>query len=299
MSKIDILIRHSVIIQRLKRSPATLKEINQHLAQESDLTGNNLEVSDRTFTRDKADILSIWKINIECDKSNNRYYIETIDEHSSSIRLLDTFITTYAVNSTTGYSEFLQLENYAISGSENFHGLLHSIKNNLQIHILYQSYWSNTEVNRIVNPYLLKEFKNRWYLIGFDVEKQAIRTFALDRLKNLEITRKKFSFPVKEKPQHYFNNSFGIISKEEGEELKTIVLSFSEFQGKYIKSLPLHHSQKIVKDDEQGLIISLKIYPTYDFIKEILSHGDTVKVLEPQSLIDTIKETLTNSLNQY
>lgn len=299
MSKIDILIRHSVIIQRLKRSPATLKEINQHLARESDLTGYNLEVSDRTFTRDKADILSIWKINIECEKSNNKYYIETMDENTSSLRLLDTFITAYAVNSTTGYSEFLQLEDYAISGSENFHGILHAIKNNLQIHIFYQSYWSDTEVDRIINPYLLKEFKNRWYLIGLDVEKQAIRTFALDRLKNLEITRKKFSYPVGEKAQNYYNNSFGIISKEEGQELETIVLSFTEFQGKYVKSLPLHHSQKILKDDMQGLIISLKVYPTYDFIKEILSHGETVKVLEPKSLIDNIKKTLTRNLSQY
>lgn len=299
MSKIDILIRHSVIIQRLKRNPATLKEINQHLAQESDLTGYNLEVSDRTFTRDKADILSIWKINIECDKSNNKYYIYSMDENSSSLRLLDTFITAYAVNSTTGYSQFLQLEDYALSGSENFHGILHAIKNNLQIHIFYQSYWSDTEVDRIVNPYLLKEFKNRWYLIGLDVEKQAIRTFALDRLKNLEITKKKFSNPVGEKPQNYYSNSFGIISKEEGQELETIILSFSEFQGKYIKSLPLHSSQKVLKDDENGLIISLKVYPTYDFIKEILSHGDTVKVLEPESLVDTIKNTLKQSLNQY
>ncbi|MES2418293.1 MAG: WYL domain-containing protein [Bacteroidota bacterium] len=299
MSKIDILIRHSVIIQRLKRSPATLKEINEYLALESDLTGNNLQVSNRTFTRDKADILSIWKINIECEKSSNKYYIETMDENSSSLRLLDTFITAYAVNSTTGYSQFLQLEDYAKSGSENFHGILHAIKNNLQIHIFYQSYWSDTEVDRIVNPYLLKEFKNRWYLIGMDVEKQAIRTFALDRLKNLEITRKKFSYPVGEKPQNYYNHSFGIISKEEGQELETIVLSFTEFQGKYIKSLPLHHSQKILKDDMQGLIISLKVYPTYDFIKEILSHGETVKVLEPKSLIDTIKRTLAHSLSQY
>ena len=299
MSKIDILIRHSVIIQRLKKSPATLKEINEYLAKESELTGNNLEVSNRTFTRDKADILSIWKINIECEKSNNKYYIETMDENTSSLRLLDTFITAYAVNSTTGYSQFLQLEDYATSGSENFHGILHAIKNNLQIHIFYQSYWSDTEVDRIINPYLLKEFKNRWYLIGLDVEKQAIRTFALDRLKNLEITRKKFSYPVGEKPQNYYHNSFGIISKEEDQELETIVLSFTEFQGKYIKSLPLHHSQKIVKDDMQGLIISLKVYPTYDFIKEILSHGETVKVLEPKSLIDNIKKTLTRNLSQY
>ncbi len=233
MSKIDILIRHSVIIQRLKRSPATLKEINQHLAQESELTGHHLEVSDRTFTRDKIDILSIWRINLECDKSNNKYYIDSMDENSSSLRLLDTFITAYAINSTTGYSQFLQLEDYAVSGSENFHGILHAIKNNLQIQIFYQSYWSDTELDRIVNPYLLKEFKNRWYLIGLDVKKQAIRTFALDRLKNLEISRKKFTYPAGEQPQNYFHNSFGIISKQDGQELETIILSFSEFQGKY------------------------------------------------------------------
>ena len=115
----------------------------------------------------------------------------------------------------------------------------------------------------------------------------------------MEISRKKFTYPADEKPQNYFHNSFGIISKQDGQELENIVLSFSESQGKYVKSLPLHSSQKILKDDKDGLIISLKVYPTYDFLKEILSHGDTVKVLEPKSFVDIVKSRLMKSLSQY
>lgn len=299
MSKIDILIRHSIIVQRLKRSPATLKEINRALSREGEEKELELKVSARTFARDKSDIFSIWRINIECEKGTNKYYIETIDEGLPSFQLLDSFITAYAINSTQGYDQYVHLEDYVNNGAENFHGLLHAIKNKVQVHIFYQSYWSDTGLERIINPYFLKEFKNRWYLIGLDEGKQAIRIFGLDRIKNLTISRKKFSFPENEHPQNYFRDSFGIISKEEGQELETILLSFTTEQGKYIKSLPMHHSQQILKDDANGLIITLKVYATYDLIREILSHGDRVKVLEPKSLVNRIKKTLSESLNQY
>lgn len=299
MSKIDILIRHSIIVQRLKRSPATLKEINRALSREGEEKELELKVSARTFARDKSDILSIWRINIECEKSTNKYYIETMDEGLPSFQLLDSFITAYAINSTKGYDQYVHLEDYVNNGAENFHGLLHAIKNKVQVHVFYQSYWSDTGLERIINPYFLKEFKNRWYLIGLDEGKRAIRIFGLDRIKNLTISRKKFSLPENEQPQNYFRDCFGIISKEEGQELETILLSFTSEQGKYIKSLPMHHSQQILKDDVNGLMISLKVYATYDLIREILSHGDRVKVLEPKSLVSRIKKTLWESLNQY
>lgn len=299
MSKIDILIRHSIIIQRIRQNGATLKEINHALAKASEYEELELTVSARTFARDIHDISTIWKISIACEKGTNKYYIETIDEGLPSFQLLDSFITAYAINSTTGYNQYVHLEDYANNGAENFHGLLHAIKNKVQIHIFYQSYWSDIGLERIINPYFLKEFKNRWYLIGLDEGKQAIRIFGLDRIKNLTISRKKFSFPENEQPQNYFEDCFGIISKEEGQELATILLSFTTEQGKYIKSLPMHQSQQILKDDANGLIISLKVYATYDLIREILSHGDKVKVLEPKSLVNQIKNTLKQSLNQY
>ena len=78
-----------------------------------------------------------------------------------------------------------------------------------------------------------------------------------------------------------------------------IILSFNAFQGKYIKSLPLHETQQVLIDNKNELQIKLKLYVTHDFVMELLSFGDNVKVLKPQSLITEIKHAYQNALKQY
>ncbi len=94
-----------------------------------------------------------------------------------------------------------------------------------------------------------------------------------------------------------FKHSFGVIFENKPPE--KIVLEFSSFQANYIKSLPLHSSQKIISEDDGRCLIELYIYPTYDFIIELLSLADEVKVLEPKSLVDEVKQSLRNTLDNY
>lgn len=299
MSKREITLRHSAIIHKLKRAPSTLKEINEHLAKESALMEYNLNISARTFQRDIADILSIYNIIIECDKPKNRYYITDGENNELNMRMLEAFNIFTALNASIGLSEYLDVEQYAASGTEHFHGLLHAIKNNLQISIHYQSYHNDGTEIRTVQPYFLKEFKNRWYLIALDINKAAIRTFALDRIKTLEITKKKFNKNVSREAKSHFQNSFGIIAGEETEKLEPVLLSFNSFQGKYIKSLPLHPSQRIIKDNQSELQIELSVHTTFDLEMQILSYGENVKVISPISLKENIKKRFKNALAQY
>ena len=132
---------------------------------------------------------------------------------------------------------------------------------------------------------------------GFGVS-TAIKTFALDRLTTLDIT------PIKFKPspdfdiEEQFRYCFGIISPTD-EEPQEIILSFTPFQGKYIKSLPLHESQKILIDDKNELRIKLKLFVTHDLIMELLSFGDNMKVLQPDSLILHIRTAHKTAYQQY
>jgi len=299
MSKREITLRHTAIINKLKRSPATLKEINQHLINESELTGYELTVSDRTFQRDRQDILSLYNISIECDKSNNRYFIADTDDSALNNRMLEAFNTFNALSSSIGMSDYLEFESYSSTGTENFHGILHAVKNRLQLRIGYQSYWSDTEAERVVRPYFLKEFKNRWYLIAHDINKDAIRTFALDRIKSIEITRKKFNYPVNQQPRSYFKHCFGITAPDRSDPIEPIILSFNALQGKYAKSLPLHASQKILKDTDDGLVIQLNIHATFDFEMQILAYGENVEVLAPITLRNNIRDRIKRSLALY
>jgi len=183
-------------------------------------------------------------------------------------------------------------------GTENLYGLLHAIKNKFQIKFFYQKFWEDEISHRTVEPYALKEFKNRWYLLAKDGKDNNIKSFALDRLTNLEITNRAFEFPKTYNIEESYRYCFGIISPN-GEEPEEIVLSFDPFQGKYIKSLPLHESQHILIDNEDELRVQLKLCVTLDLIMELLSFGDNMKVLKPDTLTNEIKAAHQKAFEQY
>ena len=115
---------------------------------------------------------------------------------------------------------------------------------------------------------------------------------------DLEILNKKFNFPKDFDVTEHYRYCFGIISPN-GHQPKDVILSFNAFQGKYIKSLPLHDSQQILIDNEDELRIQLKLFITHDFFMELLSFGENLKVLKPQSLIDDLKSTVRNIQSIY
>jgi len=125
-----------------------------------------------------------------------------------------------------------------------------------------------------------------------------VKSFALDRLTNLEITKRYFQLPVEFDVNEHFRYCFGIISPN-GQKPQEVILSFDPHEGKYIKSLPLHESQLIIEDTEEALIIKLNLVGTHEFLMEILSHGNNVKVIKPENLVSEVKNTLKNALSQY
>jgi predicted DNA-binding transcriptional regulator YafY len=131
-----------------------------------------------------------------------------------------------------------------------------------------------------------------------DLKDQQIKSFAFDRLTELEINKKRFQPQQNFDVNEYYQFCFGIISPSD-HELQEVILSFDPFQGKYIKSLPLHETQEVLVDDEREVRIKLKIYMTHDFLMEILSHGENVKVIKPESLITSLKCSYKNALSQY
>jgi predicted DNA-binding transcriptional regulator YafY len=135
-------------------------------------------------------------------------------------------------------------------------------------------------------------------VLANDLKDNKVKSFALDRLTELEITNKKFQLPNNFNTNEHFKFSFGIISPN-GHEPQEVILSFDPFQGKYIKTLPLHESQVILKDNEQELLIKLCLYITHDFFMEVLSFGENVKVIQPVSLISDLKRTYKNVLKLY
>lgn len=298
MSKRESITRYSLIIKKLRKNPATFNEISEYLALESDLQDYNFTVSKRTFKRDIEDISSLYNIDIVYDFSRKVYFIDFDEEPEINERILEAFDTFNALNISDRLSDYIHFEKRRPQGTENLYGLLHAIKNKVQIGFSYQKFWEGTITARVVEPYALKEFRNRWYVLAKDLKDQKVKSFALDRLSELEITNRKFRLPADFNINDHFKYSFGIISPNE-QKPQEVVLSFDPFQGKYIKTLPLHHSQEILTDNEDELVIKLTLFVTFDFLMEVLSYGDNVKVIQPENLVKDVINTCKNVLELY
>lgn len=300
MSKKQFLKRYSLIINKLRKKGSSFEEIQKYLVDQSVNDEENYEISIRTFQREIKEIASTYGIVITYDRFQGVYEIVSDSNEERNDRLMESFEIIDALKISSNLSNHLILEKRKPLGTNNMNYLIHAIKNRNEASFFHTKYWEEEQENtlRKVQPLALKEARYRWYLIAKDLKDNRIKTFGLERITNLEITNKKFQLPVNYNPEETFHNSFGIISVDNKEPVK-IILSFSFEQGKYIKSLPLHHSQKELISTEEEYRIELLLHPTYDFVMELLSIGAQVKVLEPQSLKKEMIKKLEATLKQY
>jgi predicted DNA-binding transcriptional regulator YafY len=120
----------------------------------------------------------------------------------------------------------------------------------------------------------------------------------LDRLSELVVTNNRFNKPVDFDVNEFYRHSFGIIGPND-KQPEEVIISFTEHQGKYIKTMPLHHSQEILVDNEKELVVKLFMIISFDFEMELMSMADELKVIKPQSLIESLKSKAKRMLKRY
>lgn len=305
MSKRGYIARYLLIIKKLNSKQYTsFKELESFIDSQVEnyqYRDDTLDIgsSKRTFHRDKKEIKNLYGIDIEYSRKNKGYFINKKEgEILNFQRMIESFDIINSLELAHDFKSFIHLESRRPLGTENLYGILHAIKNRFKIIFVYQNFWDEEFSHRLVEPYALKEYRNRWYVIGKDENDNKIKTFALDRLSNLDFNKDKYQYPQNYSVEESFRYCFGVISPND-EKLEDIILSFTPFQGKYIKTLPLHHTQELLVDNEHETRIKLKLYPTHDFIMELLSFGNNVIVIEPQSLAEKIQEEHEKAFKRY
>lgn len=298
MSKQESIIRHRIIIQKLRTKPCTFQEISDKLEEESELHDQRFHISQRTFQRDLKEILTIYGTEIVYDRSLKAYKIINDEQDEYSERLFEAIDIYQVLNLNQSMADYIQFDTRKAMGSEHLSGLLYAIQNRYQVQFRYKKFTSEQAEVRIFEPYLLKEFRKRWYVFGYDIKRKEFRTFGLDRLYALNITQIKFQHPQDIDPITYFEDCFGIVGPSAGKAEK-ILLEFTEKQGNYIRTMPLHKSQEIIEETEEKMLVKLKLIPSYDFEMELLFYGDSVKVIEPKSLAEKLAERLKNAVQRY
>ncbi len=194
--------------------------------------------------------------------------------------------------------KFVQFETaHSIEGNEHLEKILEAIKSNRVIQFGYQSFQSNEGKLRRVHPYLLKEYRNRWYLIGKSEVKNRMLTFGLDRVYDLELLSLKFKRATDFSADRFFKHAIGITTSDALPV--NLKIETNEVLSKYLLSQPLHHSQELVGNENGAYVFTYYLLLTYELRMQLLSFGEDVKVLEPQELIDEIKDVAQKVLRQY
>ncbi len=299
MAKQDYIFRHLTIIKKLRANKeATFEEIKAYLKRESELQDRMFSISIRTFERDRNEIYSLYNVDIQYDFARRVYFIANDQQSDLNNRLLESMDTLNSLKMVSDFTRYMLFEKRKAMGTQHFHGLLHAIKNRIVILMIHQKYDDEEPSDRRVEPYALKEAKGRWYLFARDTRDKKLKTFGLDRILSFDNTPARFDYPKDLDINAVFHDCFGVINPG-NETPEEIILSFAPEQGKYIKSYPLHESQEVLKDNSGELRIRLYLYLTRDLIMELLSYGDTVKVMEPKRLKKEIASTNRNALKLY
>ncbi len=200
-------------------------------------------------------------------------------------------------NTTGRPYDFIDFEKVGASrGSRFILPLIRAIDTKKVIELTYQPFYEEKSHSTIVHPYLLKEYRYRWYLIGLNDLSGEIRTYGLDRVREITITDKPYmerTFSAEE----YFRHTIGVIAPQGVPPV--IKIKADKPQALYFITQPWHESQNIEKEDDVSVTFSYRVHPTYEFKALILSYGQDVEVLEPLSLREEIAGLLQKAASKY
>lgn len=271
------------LINTIARGPISREMINEKWAHASVNDYKQDYIPESTFHRWKNTIESLFDIQIKCN-SNNEYYIEEAadlrgaDMHTRMLNLI-------SINSLLKDCKELnrQILFEPVPAGEQFLApIIEALRDKHAIQMTYQGFDKTHPSTFVVEPYCLKMFKQRWYLLAYSPVKDKTLVYALDRMHEVEITKQKYELPNDFDAEFYFRNTYGVsFAEEQPEEVK---ISISAGQANYLRTLPLHPSQKEEERNEEYSVFSYYVVPTFEFCQELYQYGSDVEVLAPEKL---------------
>ena len=297
------------ILRRYKR--LTFEEINE-LWQESGLSyGEKLPL--KTFHNHKKAIKDIFDVYIECDRKDRyRYYYidepERIEGNNLRSWLISSYATLNQIQADNKLEDRIIFEDIP-SGQTWLTPIAEAMRRNHVLSITHQGF-GKPEANTFeIEPYCLKVVKRRWYVVARssyyserNKEKSikpadVYRVYALDRISDIQDTGKTFKMKKDFDINHYFEGCCGVITSDEPIQ-RIVLLAYGGFAD-YLRTLPLHESQREIEGDDESTIFEYHLKPTFDFYQLVLAQGDQVEVLEPESVRDEMRNFAKNMLDYY
>ena len=273
----------------------TLDELNERWVREEVAEGNPLSRS--TFNRHRDAILDMFGVILDCDvKGGYQYFIanrEVLDDDSLERWMLSTMTVGGLLSDNISLKDRIILENVP-AGEEFLQTIIRAIKSGKKILMTYQRFGAES-YEKVVEPYALKLFHQRWYMLSFTGRHYAI--YSLDRMQTVCLTDEDFEMPKDFSPQDYFAEYFGVLTLEI--PMAHVVVRTYGKTSNYFRTLPLHQSQRVVAVTADYTDFSFDIRPTADFLGELLSYDSGLEVLEPQELRQQMQRQVEAMLQRY
>lgn len=252
----------------------------------------------RTFYNYRNAISELFHITIDYDPKTFEYFISDVNEHDRSVTdwLLNTQAVNDVLNGARDISDRIFVDD--IPSAREFLGVvIDAIRQGRRIIFDYHNYARSRPTHGVAyEPYFLKLFRQRWYVVGRAVADNKIKTYALDRMSKVRQADQTFRMPAGFDPAEYFRDAFGIVVTQN--EPRRIALRADHRNANYLRDLPLHHSQEEVVHDGFS-IFYYRMRLTQDLLTEILSYGSRIAVLEPPELKAMVATELRNALQHY
>ena len=268
------------------RGPISLEEIQHRFESHF---GRGEELSERQFHRYTDAVEELFDIEIKYSRSQRGYVVadrEGIDNMGMRKWLLQTFSVNGMLHESQELKNRILLEDIP-SGQQHLTTIVDAMREGVALSMTYQSFGRSEPTTFEVEPYCVKLFEQRWYMLGMS---DKLRIHALDRIKALEPTEHKFNLPKKFDATKFFEDYYGIIIGDKEFDVCPVALKVDWWQSKYLRTLPLHHSQVEVERTDEYSIFEYRLCPSFDFRQKILSLGATTEVLAPAELIAKVRE---------
>lgn len=282
-------------------SMLTLDEI-KGLWMESSVNDEKKPLADRTFFNNIDAIRDMFGIYIVCNRSTNEYYIENEEDiKGTGIRnwMMNALSMNNLLTESSAMKDRIIFED--IPSSQKFLvPIMKAMKEGYKIHVKYQSFRKNEPDERYLNPYCVKSFKQRWYLLASTDENPEPHIYALDRVIEAKQGFQQFELPEDFNAEEYFAPFCGYpLGSEKYEYPVTVKVKVNAHQRDYFRTLPLHSSQEEAEIYDDYSIFTYHVIPNFYLKKELISYMDAVEVLEPEEFREEIKKTIINIQNLY
>ena len=300
----SLISKYVWVIETIYRAKKiSFKELNEKWL-DNDIS-QGVEIPKRTFDNWRYVILDIFGIDIANEnRGEYRYYISNVEDISKNgLRswLYNTFCVSNALANSKSIKDRILLE-YVPSGQEYLQNIIDAMKENRVLNITYHSYWKDEENNFDLQPFCVKMYRQRWYMVARSTYSyyydKGLLIYSLDRIHFLHVKEERFEMPKDWSAKDFFDGCFGIIA-DQSIEPQTVKLKVSAGQANYIRDLPLHESQEEIERNNEYSIFTYQMRTTFDLLQELLWNGGDVEVLEPASLRREMADMVERMWNKY